>query len=216
MSLLVALLLAAGPQDHERAHALIREATLDYKAGDFDGALSVFTSAYKLEPAPELLFDLGQCHRALQHWERAAFFYRGYLDERCRDSSCPEVQALLADVTARARPTKEEARVEQRAPLELPAPLPATTILVMAPPESPRPVHHPRRAFWWLGGGALVAGAAWGIAGGEVLALRGQDAAIGRPLNQGPESATLSGWAIASDTAMALTLGLLVASVIGW
>ena len=52
-----------------------------FKLGKFDDALASYAKAYELYPAPALLFNLGQCHRYLKNFERAVFFYEGFLRE---------------------------------------------------------------------------------------------------------------------------------------
>ncbi|MBL8951056.1 MAG: caspase family protein [Myxococcaceae bacterium] len=76
-------------------------------------------------------------------------------------------------------------------------------------------VVHPRTAFWFVAGSAVLAGIAWAVAGGTNLQMRGQYAAVGRPLSP-RESQTVTGWAVASDVAMGLTATLLLAAVFTW
>src|SRR5580700_4366913 len=67
------------PQALKEARKLTGDATVEYNVGRFDEALDLYTKAYERYPKPVLLFDLGQCHRQLGHYERALFFYHGYL-----------------------------------------------------------------------------------------------------------------------------------------
>jgi tetratricopeptide (TPR) repeat protein len=60
-----------------RAHA--ETAQIAYDVGHFDKALRLFSQAYEIDPQPNLLFDIAQCHRQLGNAERAVFFYRRYL-----------------------------------------------------------------------------------------------------------------------------------------
>jgi tetratricopeptide (TPR) repeat protein len=63
----------------EEAKTLTSQATIEYDVGHFDQALELYTKAYERYPKPALLFDIGQCHRQLGHYERALFFFHGYL-----------------------------------------------------------------------------------------------------------------------------------------
>lgn len=63
----------------KEARKLTGDATVEYNVGRFDEALVLYTKAYERYPKPVLLFDLGQCHRQLGHYERALFFFQGYL-----------------------------------------------------------------------------------------------------------------------------------------
>src|SRR5262245_45682748 len=67
---------AAPPSETEKkeqAKKLATEADQSYKLGRFEVALAGFEKAYEIFPAPGLLFNIAQCHRALRHWERALF-----------------------------------------------------------------------------------------------------------------------------------------------
>ncbi|MDX2015893.1 MAG: caspase family protein [Myxococcaceae bacterium] len=76
-------------------------------------------------------------------------------------------------------------------------------------------VEHPRRAFWFVAGAAVVAGVAWAVTGGMTLNTRNQYAQLGRPFTM-EESRTLTGWALASDITMGLTAALALGAVFTW
>src|SRR4051794_24258540 len=63
-----------------QAKAVFGEAEKQYALGRFEEALKHFERAFELKPLPEFLFNIGQCHRNLGHWERANFFFQGYLN----------------------------------------------------------------------------------------------------------------------------------------
>ena len=66
--------------DHARARALSADAMVAYRAGDFPLALARFQEAYARVPAPELLFNIGQCYRQLQRHEAAKAVFTAYLE----------------------------------------------------------------------------------------------------------------------------------------
>jgi tetratricopeptide (TPR) repeat protein len=72
-----------------------------YKLGKFDDALAEYSKAYELFPAPPILFNLGQCQMHLQHWERAIFFYEGYLRARPDAGNRAVVEDLLREAHAK-------------------------------------------------------------------------------------------------------------------
>ncbi len=74
---------------------------------------------------------------------------------------------------------------------------------------------HPRRAFWFVAGAAVITGIAWAVAGGRSLSLRNDYAALSRPLT-GDESRSLTGWSLASDISMGLTAALGIGAVFTW
>ena len=73
---------APAPNARAQAKAQVKKGQLDYKLARFEEALEDYTHAYELYPAPALLFNLGQCHRNLKNYERAIFFFEGYLREQ--------------------------------------------------------------------------------------------------------------------------------------
>lgn len=91
---------AAADVDKAQVRALVAAGDTDYKLGKFTEALDEYARAYALYPAPALLFNLGQCHRNLKNWERAVFFYEGYLRESPADA--PN-RAVVEDLLTEAR-----------------------------------------------------------------------------------------------------------------
>jgi hypothetical protein len=115
----------------------------EYNVGRFDVALDDATNAYLLDPRPGLLYNIGQCQRALHNWERAEFFYRGYLRDKPDATNRKAVEDLIADMQAKQ---KEEAAAKTAEASAKPAPV-ETPILVEAPaasttaPAAPPPRH---------------------------------------------------------------------------
>src|SRR5687767_11122360 len=77
---------AAKPKADDKAKADAKaraeKGNTHYKLGRFDDALAEYSAAYEIYPAPGLLFNIGQCHKNLKHYERAVFFFEGYLREK--------------------------------------------------------------------------------------------------------------------------------------
>jgi tetratricopeptide (TPR) repeat protein len=122
---LVALLFActsawAAKPPLEEARALTRKATVEYDVGHFDQALDLYTKAYELYPKPALLFDIAQCHRLLGHYERALFFFHGYLREEPDAPNRAQAEKLLQD-TQEKYDAERAAQTESHAS-ETPAP----------------------------------------------------------------------------------------------
>jgi len=73
---------AQAPSEVERQ---IAQGEALFEAGNFDAALAEFDSAYALlEGDPTryyLLWNIGQCHERLFHYDRALAYYQRYLDE---------------------------------------------------------------------------------------------------------------------------------------
>ena len=226
LPLLAFLTAAATPSGRPRpaaeAKRIARAAAVDFKAGDFEAALQGFTKAYKLTQTPELFFDLGQCNRALHRWERAAFFYRGYLRERCVGRQCKEVLALLAEVEARA---SSPPPVMPPPPVSPVAPdAPSRPLLVAAAPMLPAPAvalaPPPRRSGpppsgWILGGATVVAAAGWVVTGGAALVKYGQLGTLSAS-QVGPAQQSVHGLAVASDLFLVAAVALGAGTALAW
>lgn len=72
---------------------------IQYRVGHFQDALEAYTRAYELFPAAALLFNIGQCHKNLRNYERAIFFFEGYL----HDEVDPGKRALANELIAESR-----------------------------------------------------------------------------------------------------------------
>src|SRR5215831_8145845 len=88
-----------------QARAQVKKAQTEYKIARFDEALEDYSRAYELFPAPALLFNLGQCHRNLKNYERAIFFFEGYLREQPKID--PDQRALTEDLIVESRAALE-------------------------------------------------------------------------------------------------------------
>ncbi len=96
----------ADPKADARAH--VAAADTSYKLGDFAKALDDYQQAYKLFPVPALLFNIGQCHRQLKQYERALFFFEGFLRDSAPNAPNRDVvEGLAAEM--RAAMTKQQA-----------------------------------------------------------------------------------------------------------
>jgi tetratricopeptide (TPR) repeat protein len=67
------------PAAVNQARQQVTAADIDYRLGRFADALAKYTRAYELYPVPELLFNIAQCHRNLKNYDKAIFFFEGYL-----------------------------------------------------------------------------------------------------------------------------------------
>ena len=57
----------------------------------------MYSKAYERFPTPALLFDIGQCHKLLHDYERALFFFRGYLRAKPTAPNRPTVEQLISE-----------------------------------------------------------------------------------------------------------------------
>jgi tetratricopeptide (TPR) repeat protein len=80
------------------ARELVRKSMVEYDLGSFEDALSDASKAYENDQRPALLFNIAQCHRALEHWKQAAFFYYGYLRGEPDAKNREAVLALISEM----------------------------------------------------------------------------------------------------------------------
>jgi hypothetical protein len=117
VALLLGVALAAPPAPaaedsaKERARGPFEKAQIQYKVGHFQEALEGYSRAYELFPAPAFLFNIGQCHKNLKNYERAVFFFEGYL----REEKNPDKRALAEELLAESKAAMDKQAA--RAPL---------------------------------------------------------------------------------------------------
>ena len=150
--------------DEARKH--VEWANLHYKLGRFDEALTEYSKAYELFPAPPLLFNLGQCHRELKNCTRALFFFESYLHEEPDARDRRLVEALITDcrlATQRQeradRSLEQQQAAERRARAVIAASLPATPSFLAGGPAAGTSHRHGASIFrrWWFWTAVAVA-----------------------------------------------------------
>lgn len=134
------------PDVRRRAAWLTADAEAAYHANDFERASVGYQRAYALVPAPELLFNLGQCQRQLKRPERAVGYFEAYL----RMAPGTPHRALILRLIAEARPAtggSVSSKVASSAPettsSSAPASQPPAATTANAPPPqaTPHPTH---------------------------------------------------------------------------
>jgi tetratricopeptide (TPR) repeat protein len=166
---LMALLLAgpptvAGPPltATEQARGLTRRSIFEYNTGEYVKALADIERAYELDSRPALLFNVGQCQRALGHHREAAAAFKSYLRDSPNAPNRERAAGLAAEMEKLAR------QDEKNRPAQPPQPRndAAVVVVAAAPAElSPaleaavtvtEPSRHIRVGAWWLGGAGLA------------------------------------------------------------
>ena len=164
----------ADPQLDE-AKRLYESATAAYTIGKFEDALVGYDAAYQLFKSPTFLFNIAQCHFQLKHWDRAEFFFEGYLREvpeaktkdlvveliaearthlAAEQEAVAHEQAVAREELLREQQTREQQGREQDARLQREADERARIALVTR-----RPTATPVYERWWFWGIVGVAGA---------------------------------------------------------
>jgi len=164
---LLLLLLAARPAAAEITEEAKAQARLHYSKGKaafelgrFKEALKEYSQAYKLAPLPGFLFNIGQCHRNLDNYEKAIFSFRLYLKKMPEARNRAAVETLLEELEQKA----EEERRRQQQATSVPSYEPVPPPITQPPPYRPPPPK-PFYTQWWFWvpvGAVLVGGAAVG------------------------------------------------------
>lgn len=96
----------------QQAKAQALEGKKAFDTGQFADAITHYSAAYKLKPAPGLLFNLAQSHRRLAHFDEALSYFRRYLETNPPKAQAAAVEKLVAQVEAEKQAAEEKARVE--------------------------------------------------------------------------------------------------------
>ena len=123
VSLLLAGLSGAAPSTETAARAAATEAKKAFDLGEFSRAIEQYEAAYKLKPAPGLLFNLGQSHRRAGNLEKASFYFRRYLESNPPEAQAKATEEVLAQVEAqklslRAAQDEQDRKDAERRALE--------------------------------------------------------------------------------------------------
>lgn len=142
----------AGKEDPKAAaRVLFDYAQREYDLGNFNDALGGYSEAYRLVPEPALLFNIGQCHRQLAQYERAAFFYRRYLALDPDSPDAPLVKELIQTMEAKQAEQEQKAAAAKTA-----LAVPLTPESTERPPSGPAFL---RNRWFWAGVGVVAIGA---------------------------------------------------------
>lgn len=155
----------ASPEDARQREA--KRSFLDgrarYNEGKYRAALESFEHAYGLDPRPEMLYNLAQCHHKLGELEPALTHYRRFLEERPLAKNRKEVEARIHELELQLKgtppddgqpasgtdPNSTQQTQAASPPQPVPAPPPG--------PEPPSPFRRGRlRLLVDLGFGALT------------------------------------------------------------
>ena len=176
----------------EQARVAYGEAEKAFALGHFEDALKGYERAYELKPLPAFLYNIGQCQKHLGHWERASYFFQGYLARETKVKNRPRVLALVEEMNEKQRAEDQAAaaRAALAASTGTPGTVPGSgapggtavatktstgepgkTTLdphVLEPPPTPAQPSQPLYKRWWVwtAAGVVVAGAAAAGIGG--------------------------------------------------
>ncbi len=142
-----------------RGHA--KRGNEQFNIGKFEEALAAYEAAYAAKPTTIILFNIGLCHYHMHNYERAIFFFQGFL----RGAPSHEKAAEARDYLKKAEDEQEQQKAIEpglvglnRRPSSAPEELRPATAPTVAAVEPPPPVYK-RWWFWTIIGVAVVGGA---------------------------------------------------------
>jgi len=97
----------ADPKADAKPHVVAADTA--YKLGKFADALAEYSKAYEIFEAPGLLFNIGQCHRNLEQYDKAIFFYEGYLRAIPKAKNRALVEELIGESKTRLAKQHDDA-----------------------------------------------------------------------------------------------------------
>jgi len=123
---------------------MFEAATAEFNLGHYQKAASMYEDIYKLTLEPVLLYNIAQAHRLGGDFDKAVFFYKGYLRAQPQARNRGEVQKRIAEL--------EEAIEAKRRGQERPPNVPVTveprarheSATAQPPPPAPEPATQPR------------------------------------------------------------------------
>jgi tetratricopeptide (TPR) repeat protein len=140
-----------------------------FALGRFRDALAAYERAFEAEPLPELLFNIGQCHRNLGDYRSAVFSFRKYLRLVPEADNREAVEKLIGELEAEMKRADAEARARARAS----EPDPAARALRPSPSDKADKPGSPLYKRWWFWTGIVALGA-----GGTAAVLLSRDSGL--------------------------------------
>jgi tetratricopeptide (TPR) repeat protein len=103
--LLVGFVIAIAPRPAHAEDPAMRAAKRHFERGEklfalgkFDEALDEYQKAYDAKPIPDFLFNIGQCYRNLDDYDKAIFSFKKFIKEEPDAPNREAVQKLIDDL----------------------------------------------------------------------------------------------------------------------
>jgi tetratricopeptide (TPR) repeat protein len=219
--ILAAVVGAPNAETLQQSRALFAQGQAAYKAGAFNDAIDAFLKADRLNPSPDLMYDVAQAYERLGSLHDAVEFYESYLSRAPRAPDAGAVRSLIASLKARLA---EGATVA--APLVVVGAEPSAVPLAASPPEARRvepkkPFHPTAEAIVFGVAGVVAAGFAIGGAvdvanfQGTRSKVQQQPPTISYTSANAQANAAL-GWGIAAIVLTIATAGCVTGAVLTW
>lgn len=171
-----------GDERTARAEVEFRAAVEAFASGRYHAAIELFTKADRLEPRPELSFDIARSYENLGEHENAVLFYREYLRRAGHPADEAEVRARIDELSLRSASHGSQPEPENDGPRIIAAQAPSGPFPGSGRPENGTVVHDSEaegsgkvlRTMGWVGLGAAAV-AFGGAAAFEVMRQKAED-----------------------------------------
>jgi tetratricopeptide (TPR) repeat protein len=163
------------------ARAHLQAGNAHYRVREFEAALAEYKKGILIEDAAIFLYNIGQCHRKLEHWADAVWVYQRFLD---RAKPEPALVARVEGLISEAQNHVDEEKRAQagQTPSSRPSSAPVASTPSPAPgneaPRAPVPSTRLVRGDPWYNDGvgwALTGGGAIGLGLGGLLLFSAAD-----------------------------------------
>jgi len=148
-----------------QARAHFKRGKAAFELGKFQEALQEYEAAYKAMPLPGFLFNIGQCYRNLDNYEKAIFSFRLYLRKLPEARNRAAVESLIDELEGKAEEErKQKAALRPVVPDYEPKPGPRPIRYPAPPPKPPKkPPFYTQWWFWVPVAAVVVAGGVVGV-----------------------------------------------------
>jgi tetratricopeptide (TPR) repeat protein len=166
VALMVGLVVALGAPPVARADDAATEQAKKYNAeakkrfnlGNFSEAAALYKKAYESKPIAEFLHNVAQCYKrmaALEHLEKALFYFESYLNNAPESPSRPDVEAEIAELKRQIHVLRQ-GRLRTAGKTRPAAPAAAVTPPATEARAPSTPIY--KRWWFWTAIGAVVVG----------------------------------------------------------
>ena len=150
----------------EQAKKYNAEAKKRFNLGNFSEAAALYKKAYESKPIAEFLHNVAQCYKrmaALEHLEKALFYFESYLNNAPESPSRPDVEAEIAELKRQIHVLRQ-GRLRTAGRTRPAAPAAAVTPSPPTPPRAPSTPIYKRWWFWTAIGAVVVGGTVAAVA----------------------------------------------------
>jgi tetratricopeptide (TPR) repeat protein len=88
----------AQESDKERSQKAYEAGRKAYNLGEFDEAVKLWRQGYEVKGDPIFLFNIAQAYRQLKDYQKAIFYYKGYLREQPSATNRADVEAKISEL----------------------------------------------------------------------------------------------------------------------